>query len=99
MLSKNQMNTTFMEIAPHFLSFLEDEKGKIEKEVARLKATEAHPNDVILDDPESAPASSTSSVQVVASDSGEPTQATDEDSAETSIIKPRRVSGNQRRAT
>ena len=102
MLSKNEMNTTFMEIAPHFLTFLTNEKGKIEKEVARLKATEAQEaqsEQVILDGSESATA---------VADFGEPTQATNDvetaensapDSEETIIIKPRRVSGIRRRAT
>jgi hypothetical protein len=102
MLSKNEMHTTFMEMAPHFLTFLDGEKKKIESEVARLKATEAQEAQqeiVIPDDPDSATA---------VAESGEPTQAIDgaetaENSAQGSEeigIKPRRaVSGIRRRTT
>lgn len=86
MLSKNEMNTTFMEIAPHFLSFLEGEKSKIEAEVARLKATEAKENSGTAEEPIPATA---------VAETGTPTEATDPNEKPTT--KARRVGGLRRR--
>lgn len=100
MLSKNEMNTTFMELAPLFLQFLDGEKEKIDKEIARLKATEQR----------EAKATNEPTPATAVADADEATQVTDDaetaeepaldvlvNEQETTTTKRRSLSGLRRR--